>query len=91
MNFYFVNIKKNLFNANSLILIFFFRKVTPTDVLNIEKRLMQPMDMILAKKKRIALSKRGSKAGFTLGATQGIWNMLRSGKDSDSILFNSFP
>lgn len=56
-------------------------------MLNIEKRLMQTMDMILAKKKRIALSKRGSKAGFTLGATQGIWNMLRSGKDSDSILY----
>ncbi|XP_014287476.1 Golgi pH regulator isoform X1 [Halyomorpha halys] len=64
---------------------YFMRNVTPTDVLNIEKRLMQTMDMILAKKKRIALSKRGSKAGFTLGATQGIWNMLRSGKDSDNV------
>lgn len=42
--------------------------------------------MILAKKKRIALSKRGSKAGFGIGTTKGIWSMLRSGKDSDSIL-----
>lgn len=63
--------------------------MTPADVMTIEKRLMQTMDMILAKKKRIALSKRGSKAGFSLGSPQNLWGILRTagkGGDSDSIL-----
>uniref|UniRef100_A0A069DUJ1 Putative g-protein coupled receptor n=1 Tax=Panstrongylus megistus TaxID=65343 RepID=A0A069DUJ1_9HEMI len=67
---------------------YFMRQVTPADVMTIEKRLMQTMDMILAKKKRIALSKRGSKAGFSLGSPHNLWGILRTagkGGDSDNV------
>lgn len=37
---------------------YFIHPVTQNDVLNTERRLMQTMDMILAKKKRIALARR---------------------------------
>ncbi|XP_067007866.2 Golgi pH regulator isoform X2 [Anabrus simplex] len=59
---------------------YFMRPVTPSDVQSIEKRLLQTMDMIVAKKKRIALAKKGqigngSKDGL---GSSGIWSMLRT-------------
>ena len=38
----------------------FMRHVTNADILSLEKRLVQTMDMIIIKKKRIALAKRES-------------------------------
>uniref|UniRef100_A0A0A9XC65 Golgi pH regulator n=1 Tax=Lygus hesperus TaxID=30085 RepID=A0A0A9XC65_LYGHE len=65
---------------------YFIRQVSNADALAHEKRLLQTMDMILAKKKRIALSKRGSKAGFSIGSPAGLWGMLRSkNAESDNI------
>ncbi|KAF6215255.1 hypothetical protein GE061_010007 [Apolygus lucorum] len=65
---------------------YFIRQVSNADALALEKRLLQTMDMILAKKKRIALSKRGSKAGFSIGSPAGLWGMLRSkNTESDNI------
>lgn len=60
---------------------YFMRPVTNTDLQAIEKRLMQTMDMILVKKKRIALAKRGSTSNSAQGkngSNQGIWGMLRT-------------
>ena len=37
---------------------YFMRHVTDTDIANVEKRLLQTMELIIAKKKRISLSKR---------------------------------
>jgi hypothetical protein len=46
-----------------LIYIGNFRPVTQSDVLSIEKKLLQTMDMILVKKKRIALAEANSVGG----------------------------
>lgn len=54
---------------------YFMRPVSYADVLAIEKRLLQTMDMIVAKKKRIAISKRGEVAART-EARSLIWGML---------------
>ena len=37
---------------------YFMRHVTDTDIANVEKRLLQTMELIIAKKKRISLSRR---------------------------------
>ncbi|KAL1124669.1 hypothetical protein AAG570_001293 [Ranatra chinensis] len=64
---------------------YFMRPVTPADVQAIEKRLMQTMDRILAKKKRIALAKRSSQVTTTFSSpTQTIWGMLRNNKNSNT-------
>ncbi|XP_049853558.1 Golgi pH regulator A isoform X1 [Schistocerca gregaria] len=58
----------------------FIRPVDPKNVQAVEKRLMQTMDMILVKKKRIALVKRGtlaSSARMGSGNTS-IWSMFRT-------------
>ena len=52
----------------------FIRPVSQSDVINTERRLMQTMDMILVKKKRIALDKRRNKTNMK----QGIWGMISS-------------
>lgn len=60
---------------------YFMRPVTNTDLQAIEKRVMQTMDMILVKKKRIALAKRGSTSNSGQGkngSNQGIWGMLKT-------------
>lgn len=82
----------SFFNFVSLLIdliCFFFRPVTPADVQSIEKRLLQTMDMIIIKKKRIALAKRGSTSRGAFG--QGIWGMLKNvatnSNSSESILF----
>ena len=62
------------------ILIFLCSPVMPSDVQTIEKRLLQTMDMILAKKKRIALAKKCSVINGTQSnqSNSGIWSMLKT-------------
>lgn len=59
---------------------YFMRHVDPSQILSIEKRLMQTMDMILVKKKRIALTKKGSTANNSGNKLEksGIWGMLKT-------------
>ncbi|XP_061932448.1 Golgi pH regulator isoform X3 [Apis cerana] len=54
---------------------YFMRPVTYADVQAIEKRLLQTMDMIVAKKKRIALAKKGEVVGQT-EARSRLWGMF---------------
>ena len=54
---------------------YFIRPVLQSDVINIERRLMQTMDMILVKKKRIALDRRRQKPN---SSKTGIWGMISS-------------
>lgn len=54
---------------------YFMRPVTFADVQGIERRLLQTMDMIVAKKKRIALAKKGEVVGQT-EARSRLWGML---------------
>ncbi|XP_063700242.1 Golgi pH regulator [Culicoides brevitarsis] len=53
----------------------FIRPVSNSDILNTERKLMQTMEMILAKKKRIALDRRKNKSNIS---KPGIWGMLSS-------------
>ncbi|RZC35317.1 Golgi pH regulator C [Asbolus verrucosus] len=57
---------------------YFTREVSITDVMNIEKRLMQAMDMIVMKKKRIAITKRQSLEKMNEGMSRrsGLWSMI---------------
>ncbi|XP_034303541.1 Golgi pH regulator-like isoform X1 [Crassostrea angulata] len=58
-------------------MFYFIRAVTETDVQNIEKRLMQTMDMILMKKKRIALARQERLKQATINKSQGgLWGMI---------------
>ncbi|XP_076751834.1 golgi pH regulator isoform X1 [Xylocopa sonorina] len=54
---------------------YFMRPVTYADVQAIERRLLQTMDMIVAKKKRIALAKKGEVVGQTETRSR-LWGML---------------
>lgn len=54
---------------------YFMRPVSYADVQSIEKRLLQTMDMIIAKKKRIALAKKGEAVGQTETRSR-LWGML---------------
>lgn len=54
---------------------YFIRPVSQTDVLTLERRLLLTMDMILAKKKRIAINRKQNKSH---AMRQGIWGMLSS-------------
>lgn len=54
---------------------YFIRPVSQTDVITLERRLLLTMDMILAKKKRIAIDRKQSKTQQT---KQGIWGMISS-------------
>jgi hypothetical protein len=54
---------------------YFIHPVSQNELLNVEKRLMQTMDMILLKKKRIALDKKRNKA---VTPKSGIWGMISS-------------
>lgn len=54
---------------------YFIRPVSQADVLTLERRLLLTMDMILAKKKRIAIDRKQNKTHST---RQGIWGMLSS-------------
>ncbi|EDO34403.1 predicted protein [Nematostella vectensis] len=58
---------------------FFMRHVNDSDILSLERRLSQTMDMIISKKKRIAMVKRDSRRfAATSQQKSGIWNMLSS-------------
>ncbi|KAF7992164.1 hypothetical protein HCN44_001489 [Aphidius gifuensis] len=54
---------------------YFMRPVSYADVQGIERRLMQTMDMIVAKKKRIALAKKGDVVSPT-DTRSRLWGML---------------
>lgn len=57
----------------------FIRDVTDTDIQAIEKRLLQTMDMIINKKKRIAIAKRDSLRQASLNKNQGgLWGMFKT-------------
>jgi hypothetical protein len=49
----------------------FMRTVTSSDVLHIEKKLLQNMEMVVTKKKRVALAERELQVGFYHGRTEG--------------------
>lgn len=53
-----------------------FRPVSKSDIINIERKLMQTMDMILSRKKRIALDRRSHKPNPTKGT--GLWGIITS-------------
>lgn len=52
-----------------------FRPVSQSDVMTLERRLMLTIDMILAKKKRMAIDRRQNKP---VNAKTGIWGMISS-------------
>ncbi|TGZ53789.1 Golgi pH regulator isoform X1 [Temnothorax longispinosus] len=54
---------------------YFMRPVSYADVQSIEKRLLQTMDMIIAKKKRIASARKGEADGQTETRSR-LWGML---------------
>lgn len=66
--------------------------MAPTDIQATEKRLMQTIDMIIVKKKRIALAKRGMtdiSQKQVPANSRGIWDMLKnvtSPNNTESIL-----
>ncbi|XP_060606517.1 Golgi pH regulator A-like [Ruditapes philippinarum] len=67
----------------------FIRHVTDAEIQGIEKRLMQTMDMIMNKKRRIALAKRENLRSASQNIGGGLWGMLKTvtaGGSSESIL-----
>lgn len=67
----------------------FYRDVNPVDVLSVEKRLLQTIDMIVIKKKRIALTKKSNTTDET--QKKSLWGVLSSvgsNKNQESNLFN---
>lgn len=54
---------------------YFIRPVSQTDVMTLERKLLLTMDMILAKKKRIAIDRKQNKTQHT---KQGLWGMISS-------------
>lgn len=54
---------------------YFMRPVSINDIQTLERRLLQTMDMIVAKKKRIALAKRGENSGQK-PSTYRLWDMF---------------
>ncbi|XP_064650779.1 Golgi pH regulator-like [Lineus longissimus] len=58
---------------------YFVRTVHDSDVQVLERRLMQTMDMIIMKKKRLALAKRELLAKSSLNKDRGgLWGMIKS-------------
>ncbi|KAM7315004.1 Golgi pH regulator [Ixodes scapularis] len=57
---------------------YFMRVVTVNDVLNMEKKLLQTLDVIIMKKKRIALAMKEKQQSGSGRQTSGIWGMLQS-------------
>jgi hypothetical protein len=58
---------------------YFVRPVSDADIQNLDKRLMQTMDMIIMKKKRIALAKRDNMSKGLMGnESRSIWRMVKS-------------
>lgn len=58
---------------------YFMRPVTPTDIQGLEKKLILTLDMIIMKKKRLALAEREKlQQNVVTRHTSGIWGMLKS-------------
>ncbi|KXJ27213.1 Golgi pH regulator [Exaiptasia diaphana] len=56
---------------------FFMRHVTDSDIQSLEKRLAQTMDMVLSKKKRIALARKESQRfAASSQVKSGLWGMF---------------
>lgn len=55
---------------------YFIKSVSQSDVISVERKLMKTMDMILGRKKRIALEKRRTMASNV--PKQGFWGMISS-------------
>ncbi|BFZ25528.1 hypothetical protein BsWGS_28567 [Bradybaena similaris] len=64
---------------------YFIRHVTEADIQSLERRLLQTLDRIITKKKKIALAERDSirRASLTT-PTKGIWGLLKSAATSVS-------
>lgn len=60
-------------------LSYFVRHVKDADIQGIEKRLLQTLEMIIVKKKRVAMAKRESLRQASLSKSSGgIWSMLKN-------------
>ncbi|KAK7882490.1 hypothetical protein WMY93_028664 [Mugilogobius chulae] len=58
---------------------YFLRNVTESDILALERRLLQTMDMIVSKKKRIAMTRRQIyQRGEDQNKQTGFWGMIKS-------------
>lgn len=58
---------------------YFMRNVSPSDIQMQERKVMQTLDMIIMKKKRIALHEQEKKKQTVISnAASGIWGMLKS-------------
>ncbi|XP_012585626.1 PREDICTED: Golgi pH regulator isoform X3 [Condylura cristata] len=58
---------------------YFLRNVTDTDILALERRLLQTIDMIISKKKRMAMTRRTMfQKGEVHSKPSGFWGMIRS-------------
>ncbi|KAB1260377.1 Golgi pH regulator [Camelus dromedarius] len=58
---------------------YFLRNVTDTDILALERRLLQTMDMIISKKKRMAMTRRTMfQKGEEHNKPSGFWGMIKS-------------
>ncbi|KAM9802911.1 Golgi pH regulator isoform 2-T2 [Syngnathus typhle] len=58
---------------------YFLRNVTDSDILALERRLLQTMDMIVSKKKRIAMTRRQMyQRGEDQNKQTGLWGMIKS-------------
>lgn len=75
---------------------YFIHPVTQNDVIMTERKLMQTIDMILAKKKRIALEKknRQKQQGTTKNSFWSLLSSVANNKsgmsESEKNIFNSF-
>lgn len=56
----------------------FIRHVTDAEIQGVEKRLMQTLDMIMNKKRRIALAKRENLRSASQNMGGGLWGMLKT-------------
>ncbi|XP_013385649.1 Golgi pH regulator isoform X2 [Lingula anatina] len=60
-------------------MFYFIRPVSDADIQMVERRLMQTIDMILMKKKRIAVAKREAMQRTNTGESRsGIWGLVKS-------------
>ncbi|XP_036298937.1 Golgi pH regulator isoform X4 [Pipistrellus kuhlii] len=58
---------------------YFLRNVTDVDILALERRLLQTMDMIISKKKRMAMTRRTMfQKGEVHNKPSGFWGMIKS-------------
>ncbi|KAM9485382.1 Golgi pH regulator-like [Salvelinus alpinus] len=58
---------------------YFLRNVTESDILALERRLLQTMDMVISKKKRIAMTRRQMyQRGEDQNKQTGFWGMIKS-------------